>query len=152
MDIGTISTKAKTYIVKCGYYNNLIIVDFDFSSTDLTVEKQNNMWHYPLDLKGQQNIAENFKYCGFANSCITLRDGRLYTCASAAHIKFFNDYFKTGLSVTEDDSIDIYKAKNAEEILNFLAAPIPFCRYCNVRGRTKGHKWNISRKDLAEWT
>ena len=52
----------------------------------------------------------------------------------------------------EADYIDIYKAKSIQEILAFLAKPIPFCKYCNVKGRTFGHERGISKKEIEEWT
>lgn len=58
----------------------------------------------------------------------------------------------TDLQVGESDSIDIYKAKNIREVLKFLCKPIPFCRYCDMKGMSYGHKWQISKKDLKEWT
>ena len=40
--------------------------------------------------------------------------------------------------------------KDKEEILEFLAKPIPFCRYCKVRER-KQQLWEVSKKDIKEW-
>lgn len=109
-------------------------------------------WHAPLDLKGMQDKNENFAHCRYANYCVFLKAGRLYTCSIAPNIGHFNKYFGKNLPLTNKDSINIYKAKNEKEILEFLAKPIPFCKYCNVNARTFDHKWGVSKKEISEWT
>ena len=106
----------------------------------------------PLDLKGNQDIVTNFLTCFHANHCITLKNGKMYTCTVAPNIEHFNKHFSQNIPLTERDGIDIHKAEKIEEILEFLARPIPFCKYCNVKGRTFGHEWGVSKKDIKEWT
>ncbi|MDR1684840.1 MAG: hypothetical protein LBR82_00085 [Desulfovibrio sp.] len=108
-------------------------------------------WHFPLDLSGRQDARENFLRCGEANTCIFLRNGRLYTCVAPPNIHHFNKYFNTHLVVSDDDSIDIYKAKDIREILMFLSKLIPFCRYCRVKDRKFDLPWKKSNKDIHEW-
>ena len=48
------------------------------------------------------------------------------------------------MQTTDRDFIDIYKAASAGEILSFLSAPIPFCRYCDIRHAENGVKWEVS--------
>lgn len=106
----------------------------------------------PLDLRGNQNVVCNFMNCFHANHCISLKNGRLYTCTVAPNIDNFNQYFNKNIPLTEYDGIDIYKAQNIQEVLEFLARPIPFCKYCFVNKRTFGHEFGISKKDISEWT
>lgn len=108
--------------------------------------------HLPLDLEGRQQIDNSFYSCYLANSCHTLKHGHMYTCSTAPHVSHFNEYYKKDLQISKNDSIDIYKAETGKEILEFLAHPIPFCRYCNVSKRSCGHYWEISKKDISEWT
>lgn len=117
-----------------------------------TQEVLKTSYHIPLDINGQQDCKMNFLKCFHANNCITLKNGKLYTCTVAPNIEHFNKYFGKDLPLTDYDGIDIYKANNIQEVLQFLAKPIPFCRFCNVKGRTFGHKWGISKKDISEWT
>ncbi|MDR1687320.1 MAG: radical SAM protein, partial [Clostridiales bacterium] len=105
----------------------------------------------PFDLSGCQDSRQSFLNCMHANSCIQLKNGRLYTCTVAANADRFNNYFGTKLSSSSGDYIDIYKAQSANEVLDFLARPIPFCRFCNVDGRTFNHTWGQSEKSIAEW-
>lgn len=110
------------------------------------------LWHFPLDLKGKQDPKESFIHCRNANQCLTLENSRLYTCSIAPNIKAFNEYFKQHIQLTEDDGIDIYKAKSADEVLTAMACPMPFCRYCDVKHRTYDHPWEFSKKSIKEWT
>jgi MoaA/NifB/PqqE/SkfB family radical SAM enzyme len=112
-----------------------------------TVAKETGMWKTPLDLDGGQDAGGNFAACG--GGCITLRDGRIYMCAAPAHIQFFNKYFGKDLHVTEKDYIDIYKAKDKQEILDFLRKPIPFCRYCNLAASSSGLEWAVSKREFS---
>ena len=107
--------------------------------------------HLSLDLEGRGKIEKNFLCCYLANSCHTLKHGKMYTCSTVPHINHFNKYYKCNLCVSKKDGIDIYEAKTGEEILEFFAKPIPFCRYCKVNDRKYGVKWNISKKDISEW-
>ncbi|WP_051608641.1 radical SAM protein [Selenomonas sp. FC4001] len=115
-------------------------------------ESGRSLWHFPLDLTGKQNAVDSFLHCANANSCHTLERGRLYTCSIAPNIKAFNRFFEKNVPLADDDGIDIYKAKSADEILKFLAKPIHFCRYCNVKKRTYDHPWRVSKKKIEEWT
>ena len=130
---------AKSYGVKYEYYNN----NEDILKTS---------FHIPLDVEGRQNAAENFTNCFHANWCVMLKNGKLYTCTVAPNIEHFNKHFGYSIPLSERDGIDIHKAESIDEILEFLARPIPFCKYCNVNGRSYGRKWGTSKKDISEWT
>lgn len=109
-------------------------------------------YHYPLDLEGKQDARTMYLHCNNANECITLKNGKLYTCSVAPNIDNFNRYFHQELELSEEDGIDIYQVESGQEILQFLSKPIPFCRYCKVYERTYEHPWGISRKEIEEWT
>lgn len=110
------------------------------------------LYYRPLDPKGEHFPNQSFLMCLTANRCISLRQGRLYTCTTAANIHKFNQHFNTKLELLPEDSIDIYSAASAEEILEFLAKPIPFCRYCASEQVKKGIPWHQSKRDINEWT
>jgi MoaA/NifB/PqqE/SkfB family radical SAM enzyme len=148
LDINLIKHLSKKYSVPCGFYQGYGIVDFG----GLEDNRGKKMFRWAFDLQGKQNYKVNFMKCGYANGCITLKSGKLYTCAMAPHIEHFNKQFGEKLEITERDYIDIYKAKNIEEIMEFLATPIPFCRYCNLRKVTYNHEWSVTKKEISEWT
>lgn len=104
-----------------------------------------------IDLNGKQNINRNFKSCYMSNECIQLYNGKLYTCAVVPYIDFFNEKFGKNLKVSSKDYIDIYKAANKDEILEFLCKPIPFCRYCDIKSTKHGLEWGTTAKEIGEW-
>jgi MoaA/NifB/PqqE/SkfB family radical SAM enzyme len=111
------------------------------------------MLKMPLDPEGRADPKTTWKNCMITwGCCVTLRDGRIYTCMMPAHIRFFNKYFNKHLDVTENDFIDIQKASSIKEIINFLEKPFPFCRYCRPKDMQYGIKWAISEKKITEWT
>ncbi|MBR6126509.1 glycosyltransferase [bacterium] len=109
-------------------------------------------YHIPLDLEGTQNPEENFKSCFHANNCIMMKNGRLYTCTIAPNIEHFNFYYGYNIPLDYFDGIDIFQTDSIQEIIDFLSKPIPFCKYCNVAGRTYENPWELSKRDVSEWT
>ncbi|MCR4586450.1 MAG: radical SAM protein [Lachnospiraceae bacterium] len=105
-----------------------------------------------FDPSGTRDIKYNFFNCYLANECIQLKGHRLYPCSLAGRSYRLESVFPSGIAECEEDSIDIFKAKDKEEILNFLCKPIPFCRYCAV-DEWYGHemKWGLSKKERDEW-
>jgi MoaA/NifB/PqqE/SkfB family radical SAM enzyme len=109
-------------------------------------------WHLPICAKGDMNAEDNFMECDMGNSCIFLRNGRLYACTVIPNIHHFNEYFSMDIQPSHTDSIDIYSTDNPAEILDVLRRPIQFCRYCNTKKRTTNLLWKPSCKSISEWT
>jgi hypothetical protein len=107
--------------------------------------------HFGLDLTGSCDAEKNFKRCGMANACLTFKHSKFYTCSAPAMIDIFNAYFNKTLGDGQENGIDVYK-HSLGEILEFLARPIPFCKYCDMDHWTYNHEWGISKKDIKEWT
>lgn len=107
--------------------------------------------HYPLDPNGKQDARDNFSKCIHANNCITLNNGKLYTCSIIPNIDIFNKYFSYNIPVTPNDYIDIHQENSPESILKRLCQPFPFCKYCNIKKRSHNHPWKISNQDIREW-
>ena len=120
-----------------------------FNNTNNIIKTLNK---YPLDLNGLQDCRRSFRLCHRANKCIYLQHGRLYTCTVAPTIKHLNKRFGLKLMESPENSIDIYSAKSAQEILDFLARPIPFCKYCMPEKVQNALSWRQSEGDLSEWT
>ena len=94
----------------------------------------------------------SFRFCAEPNDCIKLKNGRLFKCVRPAVIDRFNEFFNAGIEVCDEDYIDIYEVTTGQEVLDWLAAgPIPFCRYCDMRGRDYGYEWKKSDKRIEEW-
>lgn len=124
-------------------------VSFQFAGTSKDYKYMSNIG---IDVEGKQNPEDSFIHCYEANNCIKLRDGRLYTCTRPAAIYKFNKYFNMDLQVSEEDFIDIYSAQDADEILDFLRHPIPFCRYCNQNEHRVSREWTHTTRNIDEWT
>ena len=125
-------------------------VKFEFISN--TEKEVKTMWLRVLDLAGKQDPRKSFMNCQLANSCIQLVSGKLCTCCVPTNIRHFNKYFNKNLVTTELDYIDIHKAKDYNEILTFLAKPIPFCKYCKATQWQYELEWQPSKKVIEEWT
>lgn len=92
-----------------------------------------------------------FLACGEANGCINLSHGRLCTCGVMTHARHFNKYFGETFELDPEDTIDIYQAKSAKEILEFLSKPISFCRYCRISKHVYDIPWHQSKREAGEW-
>ena len=109
------------------------------------------MFKMPLDLTGNQNSIKNFLKCPHANNCITLNRGRIYSCGAPLVGTILNKKYSTDLIVTENDSMSIYECKSFREMIDFLAKPIYFCRYCNLEGMQYGIPYKASKKEFDEY-
>jgi sulfatase maturation enzyme AslB (radical SAM superfamily) len=110
-----------------------------------------SMCNHKMDINGKGDIGENFLRCSSKNNCLALKKGKLYPCSRVPHSEHF--YRKFGyLKKCENDSIDIYKAKNERELSEFVSKPIPFCKFCNVAEAEYGLEWKQSKKEISEWT
>jgi MoaA/NifB/PqqE/SkfB family radical SAM enzyme len=116
-------------------------------------EQRTAIWRkIPYDLQGKQNAYDNFLSCVPSNFCIMLKDGKISTCGQAFMAIRFNEYFNKNMEIVKENFIDIYKASSLDEILEFVRHPIPFCRYCGIKKGKHGIKWEISKKEITEWT
>ena len=123
-------------------------------------DSEKELGHFVIDVNGvgqngqkQRNDARwQWLNCDKATNCIQLKNQKLYPCSIAANAHLFIDYFELNMRLSEWDGINIYNAVDRREILDFLARPIPFCRYCKVEKQTFGHKFSVSNKQIGEWT
>ncbi len=94
----------------------------------------------------------NYYHCHKGNHCISLQKGRLYTCIAPAYIHHLKKFFNVDdFHVSERDSVDIYAVKDAEELMEKLNKPIPFCQYCNIASFRYEEAWGTTCKDRYEW-
>ena len=128
-----------------------LIKKYQVSSYIYNKNSVKTSYHIPFDLLGKQDARINFINCFHANHCVYLQNGNIYTCSIASCVKHFNHFFKKQLPDNEKNCINIYKVETMNEILNFLARPIPLCKYCHVLNRSYNHKWGVSKKIIEEW-
>ena len=134
-------------------------VDIDYEEIQRKVREEgckyrcsavaSDMWFFSGIGEDVDSIeSKRFMECVFANDCGVLKDGKLYMCPKPAKVDLVNKTFGTDFKVTEKDYIDIFKINDVDEILEFLAKPIPFCRYCSNWTMTE---WGLSKRDKDEW-
>ncbi len=105
-----------------------------------------------IDERGIKDPCDSFKNCFLGNECIQLRKGKLYTCPTAAYAEIINDYFSLDINFSNSDYVDIYSCDSAEDIMEKLSNPIPFCKYCCVDAwRDYEDDWTTSQRDIYEW-
>ena len=121
-----------------------------YTSTTRNNENKKSWTKYKLDPKGEQYWADSFRHCAIKN-CVTLKNGKLYTCPTMAHIEHFNKQFNLNLIPNEYDFIDIYKVNDYETILSAMVKPVSFCRFCKTKEYEETF-WERTKKELSEWT
>ena len=107
--------------------------------------------HYHFDPSGKHSARENFFRCYRANNCIFLRKGRLYSCVLGANLCHLQKYFHLDMPL-EEDGIDIYEAKNAEELAAHLLQPMSACGFCALRDEREMQPFRQTERKLEEWT
>jgi len=139
LDFQKIEQTAKEYQVTYSYFGG-------------TADVVKTMRKDPMDLQGKQEPRGNFLNCGLSNDCFILREGNIYPCAVIANSQYFNKRFNTDMRLSERDYIDIYTVTAYDQLSSFLSHPVPFCRYCKISQITEGHAWELSKRELSEWT
>jgi hypothetical protein len=136
-----ISEKAKRHNVTFEFFNN--------------GDASKSLFHFPLDVNGTQSSLLSFIHCSQHYSyrrCVQLVNGKIFLCPAAPYSRHFSHYFSVNLDICKRDYIDIYETEDIQDILSYLAKPVPFCRYCNTFARSYGHTWQTSKKMMEEWT
>jgi len=62
-----------------------------------------------------------------------------------------NKKFDLNLIESLEDYIDKYSTESAQEIMEFLAKPIPFCKYCMPEKVQNDLVWRQSEGKLSAW-
>ncbi|PKQ36686.1 MAG: hypothetical protein CVT59_11565 [Actinobacteria bacterium HGW-Actinobacteria-1] len=124
---------------------------------DVTVkwtEDRSEFFSIPLDLTGSQDAAASFAACSGVDNCVNLRHGRLYPCARIAYIDILREHFGIDdLAATEADSISISGDVDPWKIMDFLKAPVPWCRHCDQE-HLYWYPWSKagSEAGIEQWT
>lgn len=104
-----------------------------------------------MDRSGQLDPNKMFVKCNYANNCMTLKHGRIYTCTISANgADILKDYIGKEFPGCDENSVDIYNA-DIDGIEEYLKSPIPMCRYCNPYKIKTGISWKTSNKTIDEW-
>ncbi len=113
------------------------------------------MYKFIFDMNGKQDAGEMAEICWQnKGNCTYFNNGCFYPCSIAGNVNKFNKFFNQNLIVSSDDYIDIYKIKRGggKKIINFINTAIPFCRYCDIKAQIPDLNFEISKKEITEWT
>ncbi|GHV44566.1 hypothetical protein AGMMS49546_28740 [Spirochaetia bacterium] len=144
LDYENIIKKTNEYGIVLGYsYDDILKKDKNVYTMQIS----------PLNFNGNEDERKNFLNCPKSGgACNCLYNGKIYPCSLPATIHIFNKYFNKSIPVSERDALDINNVKDIKEISEFLAKPIPFCKYCDIDRGSGGYKWKVSEKNIKEWT
>ena len=121
-------------------------IDFQFYLYNETFYKD------AIDLSGSRNPLVSYLNCQLGwHQLFYLDHGKIYHCSREAYMRFFSDYFKLNIEIPKTDYIDIYKAKNIQEIYNFMNTPPKFCSHCINNETLSEYKRVTSKKEITEW-
>ena len=100
------------------------------------------------------NPTAALRFCRKTTYCPYLRDGRIYTCAQAFHIKDYSRLYEkeTGqkCEMRVSKGLDVYdETKDGWSILNYLMTPCETCRFC--ADSVRSIMWSQSSKHFEEW-
>lgn len=100
-----------------------------------------------FNFKSDDNPRQKKQYC--IQWCISLRDGKIYPCATSACFEFFNDCFETGIH--NERGLDLFEDNlSIERIKAYLSSPIELCKFCDF---TKMYLWSgqDGKPSIADW-
>lgn len=100
-----------------------------------------------LNPKGRESKL-NYYQC-MNNSCLQLKNNKIYSCSTAAYINFLNNKFSQKFKLKDNDFIEINSQISSLKLRKFLIKTKPFCKYC-IFPREK-ISWSISKLELNEW-
>jgi hypothetical protein len=103
-----------------------------------------------LDESGENAPTSSRASCLELANCPFLRDGRIFPCAYPPLVFALEERFGVELPVSDADSINIFDDIDGFAISEFLARPIPFCRFCNF-DKLRYFDWGRTSRCLEEW-
>lgn len=139
LDLKTIFYKAKKYEVIVHFYGG-------------TLTEFKKMYKMKLDIEGKQDAKEMSDACWQNGFCCMLENGKFYKCTTAGHIHRFSEFFNLDIYPCEEDYVDIYKIKSGKELIDFFQKVTPICRYCDMKHQTTDLDFEISKKEITEWS
>ena len=123
-----------------------------YSITSNAVNKEKTFHHLVIDKNGGHDAQKNFEQLCSCSTCTNLVKGKLYLCPVRAGMRHFVKYFEQNFPLFDEDGFHIHeKNVSAEQILEFLSRPTPFCEYCSCESMEYGQKWERSKKQITEW-
>ena len=89
----------------------------------------------------------NFIRC-YQAGCLTLREDRIYPCATSAYVSLINSRFGRHFETCEKDYIEVCRVRRKGDLMRLKNRPTPFCRYCT---KLTPVSWAPSGRHASEW-
>lgn len=124
-------------------------VDLKYHPADGTVKSFNL---YPLNMRGDGNVEENFYDCRMKRRYVLIKNGRLYPCPIVGNAEHFNKTFNQNMVCGFADSVSLDEIHSFWEYDFFSSKAIPFCRFCLPAQYRRNVGWAPSQKSIIEWT
>ena len=145
-----------TKYIKCEYYpENFDVAEANAQKFNAVLKEYRPCETFTSTQLSTKPIFDNkvsYQKCWDKVVCSLLDNGNLYTCAMSGSIKFLNNYFKDKqMPVFEEDSLNIYKLKSIDEILEFYEKPKKICSYCGYYVNMKIIPWHHTKRISSEW-
>lgn len=115
----------------------------------IKIPPQVNEFFQFVNPAGDSNPARSFRICRSMYTTPFLRDGKLYSCSFAPHVKYFNAHFAQQIPVSPGDYVDLTSDVSAADVIDFLNHPIPLCAWCKTS--RSPIKWGVSKMEIGEW-
>jgi organic radical activating enzyme len=123
-------------------------VKYTYSEDTIDSPKQ-SAW---MGLAGQATQKRwDYLFCQMHNTCLVCKDGKIYHCPVRMAADNIHAGFDVATPVRDGDELDIFSAKNADEILAYLSKRPALCDYCPLRDRRIVGDWRPSKKERGEW-
>lgn len=104
----------------------------------------------PVAPRDARDPGEMRRLCGERMYCPFLRDGAIYPCARLAMSGLLAERFAIDAPLAGADSLVLDRARDGYEVLRFLAAGAPWCRFC-ASDATGDFRWAVTRESSDEW-
>ena len=109
---------------------------------------------HTIDDRNPTNRYINFIRC-YQVGCLTLRDDRIFPCATSAYADFINKRFNRDFKhmtpagrCRNGDYVDVKSVKSHRDLTALYHKPTPFCRYCT---KLEPMQWGHSHSSESEW-
>lgn len=119
-------------------------INYCFNDESKETKEVIKTFHTKLSRKRENNGERSCLYC-YNNSCLFLRDKKIFRCAYPALIDVLNETFGFGFISEEGDYID-FSSEISWKKIERLIYKASFCGYCQLEG--KSFEWNHDIDEL----
>ncbi|MCM1450533.1 MAG: radical SAM protein [Clostridiales bacterium] len=103
---------------------------------------------HTIDDRNPGNRHINHLRC-YQVGCLTLRDGKIFPCSTAAYAHIVNARFGRHFEIVDNkDYINVSDVTCAADLERLKNRSTPFCRYCT---RLEPTEWACSKREPGEW-